>query len=176
MTELAENHHALVSQGLLLKHTIKLTEELMLAANDVDADFPDILQLSYGNMKMSKSLSSIFLNLCRGGPQVQSHVLSHGTAQLLLQALSQVNDYEMHCNLYQALTHLVLSLDSTLATQAVKLGCLKEIINAADNSHIFKVRRLCSSALESVPPQLIELNSRIKTKKRGPSKQTTRLM
>ena len=134
MTELAENHHALVSQGLLLKQTIKLTEELIKAASEIEVDFPDILQLSYGNLKMSKSLSIIFLNLCRGSPQVQNHCLTNGTAQLLLQSLARINDYEMHCNMYQALAELILSTDNRIATQAVKLGCLRELLNAADNS------------------------------------------
>jgi hypothetical protein len=72
-----------------------------------------MLTFSYGNLKLGKYISQIFANLTMLHPDqstdVQDVCVKSGFGSLICQLVQNITDYEMHINLYQALSELVLS-------------------------------------------------------------------
>lgn len=77
-----------------------------------------------------------------------------------MQLVQSITDYEMHIKLYEGICELVLSPNQKVAQMAVEQGCFQEMTKGAYESDFHKVRRICSSAIEKVPQNLVDLNTK----------------
>ena len=87
----------------------------------------NLLLLSYGNLTLIKSISIIIRNLCSHSEAIseiktkskkkqtsiitsaQHLVIKSGLLDILMTSISTLNDYEVHVNLYTALSSMLLS-------------------------------------------------------------------
>jgi len=83
----------------------------------------------------------------------------------LRKVLRQINDYDLHSNIYKALSMLVLSSSFSVQKKAVEQGCLQDLILASEKSQFFRVRRLCQTSINKVEASLFELNEKISKKR-----------
>ena len=133
VTEQNENATTLLkAQCNLLAHIKIMLQKILDTVGNMDIETPEdnLMQLSYGNLMMIKSLSLIMRNLCthsdkieQAGPvsrskkkkQQQSVVSSQhlviqcGLLKMIMSSITGLMDYEVHVNLFAGIGCLLLS-------------------------------------------------------------------
>jgi len=88
----------------------------------------------------------------------QSCVVQAGLLRLIIRATRALVDYEVHVNLYSAMSSLLLSPHADVSSATVAHGCLNELLATAEKSQYFKVRRICNNTLNNAGQELYDLN------------------
>ena len=96
---------------------------------------------------------------------MQDICLKKNVHKVLKKVIKKLIDYDLHSNIYKALSTLVLSTNFNIQKKAVEQGCLQELIEASEKSQYFRVRRLCQTTIDAVDANLVELNERLRKKR-----------
>ena len=91
--------------------------------------------------------------------------MSENIGNLLIHVCRSLIDYELHSNLYRAMCLLALSSNPQNRAHFVESDCLNEMQLAVENNRYFRVRTACTSALDQVSDDLLEMNEKLNRKK-----------
>ena len=93
----------------------------------------------------------------------------------MIRACRTISDYDLHSNLYKAMSLFGTNPSTTVQRYAVNSHCFNSVMLAAEQSKFFRVRRTCSAALDKTSQDLFELNEKVQArfnkKQRGANRQ-----
>ena len=84
--------------------------------------------------------------------------------EMMVRACRTIDDYDLHSNLYKAMSFFGSSPSPALQRYAVNSQCFNEVLVAADQSKYFRVRRTCGQALDKTSQDLYELNDKVQSR------------
>ena len=142
-----------------------------------DGEGVDLMTFSNGNRLICKSISQILLNIT-SNPQLVDFCMQNQIGAMMVRACKTINDYDLHSNLYKAMSIFGTNPSPTVQRYAVNSQCFNEVLMAAEQSKYFRVRRTCNAALDRTSQDLYELNDKVQArlnKKTKPSGRTQQL-
>ena len=125
-----------------------------------DGEGVDLMTFSNGNRSVVKSVSLIILNITSNTQMIEL-CMQNQIGQMIVRACKTINDYDLHSNLYKAMSLFGTNPSITMQKYAVNSNCFNEVLMAAEHSKYFRVRRTCNAALDNTSQDLYEMNDKV---------------
>ena len=128
-----------------------------------DGEGVDLMKFSNGNRLVCKSISQIILNIA-SNPKMIELCMQNQIGTIMIRACRTISDYDLHSNLYKAMSLFGTNTSTTVQRYAVNSHCFNSVIIAAEQSKFFRVRRTCTAALDKTSPELFEANDKVQAR------------
>lgn len=128
-----------------------------------DGEGVDLMKFSNGNRLVCKSISQIILNIA-SNPKMIELCMQNQIGTIMIRACRTISDYDLHSNLYKAMSLFGTNTSTTVQRYAVNSHCFNSVIIAAEQSKFFRVRRTCTAALDKTSQDLFELNDKVQAR------------